>query len=167
MTEKNPAPEPERRPTSAFEERLRTWMAASDRRFEANMAGDVLEISMLDIVGEDWWTGGGITSQGVQDKLSANPKAKTIKILLNSPGGDAFEGLAIQSLLRRHGARIEVEVVGLAASAASIIAMAGDEISMHEGSLMMVHQPWTWSVGDASDMRATADFLDKVNSSGL
>lgn len=160
--------EPTDRPRSAFEERLRGWMAASERRFEANMAaGDVLELTMLDIVGEDWWTGGGITSKGVQQKLSAYPKAKTIKILLNSPGGDAFEGLAVQSILRRHGAHIQVEVVGLAASAASIIAMAGDDIAMHEGSLMMVHQPWTFAVGDADEMRTTAEFLDKVNSSGL
>lgn len=160
--------EPSDRPRSAFEERLRSWMAASDRRFEANMAaGDVLELVMLDIVGEDWWTGGGITSKSVQQKLAAYPKAKTIKVLLNSPGGDAFEGLTVQSILRRHGARIEVEVVGLAASAASIIAMAGDEIAMHEGALMMVHQPWTFAVGDADEMRTTAEFLDKVNSSGL
>jgi ATP-dependent protease ClpP protease subunit len=161
--------EPGDRPRSAFEERLRGWMAASERRFEANMAasGDVLELVMLDIVGEDWWTGGGITSKGVQQKLAAYPKVKTIKVLLNSPGGDAFEGLAVQSLLRRHGASIEIEVVGLAASAASIIAMAGDTIAMHEGSLMMVHQPWTFAVGDADEMRTTAEFLDKVNSSGL
>jgi ATP-dependent Clp protease protease subunit len=169
MPEQQDVPDAARPRTSAFEERLRGWMSASERRFEANSLanGDVLELSMLDIVGEDWWTGGGITSKGVQDKLAANPKAKTIKILLNSPGGDAFEGLAVQSLLRRHGARIEVEVVGLAASAASIIAMAGDSITMHEGSLMMIHEPWTFAVGDAAEMRTTADFLDKVNSSGL
>jgi ATP-dependent Clp protease, protease subunit len=159
----------ERPNQGAFEERLRSWMASSERRFEANMAanGDVLELTMLDIVGEDWWTGGGITSKRVQEKLAANPKAKTIKILLNSPGGDAFEGLAIQALLKRHGARIEIEIVGLAASAASVIAMAGDEIAMHEGSLFMVHEPWTWAVGDASEMRTTAEFLDKVNASAL
>lgn len=153
----------------AFEERLRGWMATSERRFEASMAAgsDVLELTMLDVVGEDWWSGGGITSKRVQEKLSANPKAKTIKILLNSPGGDAFEGLAIQALLKRHGARVEIEIVGLAASAASVIAMAGDEIAIHEGSLFMVHEPWTWSVGDASEMRTTAEFLDKVNASAL
>jgi ATP-dependent protease ClpP protease subunit len=162
-------PEPARPETSAFERRLRGWAESSERRFEANMAanGDVLELQMLDIVGEDWWTGGGITSQRVQEKLSAYPKAKTVKVLLNSPGGDAFEGLAIQSLLRRHGARVEVEVVGLAASAASIIAMAGDEIAMHEGALMMIHEPWTMTVGNATEMRTAADFLEKVNASGL
>lgn len=153
----------------AFEARLRGWMESSERRFDASMAAgsDVLELTMLDIVGEDWWTGGGITSKRVQEKLAANPKAKTIKILLNSPGGDAFEGLAIQALLKRHGARVEVEIVGLAASAASVIAMAGDSIAMHEGSLFMVHEPWTWAVGDASEMRTTAEFLDKVNASAL
>jgi ATP-dependent protease ClpP protease subunit len=129
--------------------------------------GETLELTMLDVVGEDWWTGGGITSKRVQEKLAANPKAKTIKILLNSPGGDAFEGLAIQALLKRHGARVEVEIVGLAASAASVIAMAGDSIAMHEGSLFMIHEPWTFAVGDAGEMRTTAEFLDKVNSSAL
>lgn len=169
MPGQDDTPELARPRSSAFEERLRGWIASSERRFEANASanGDVLELSMLDIVGEDWWTGGGITSKVVQEKLSAYPKAKTIKILLNSPGGDAFEGLAVQSLLRRHGARVEIEVVGLAASAASIIAMAGDSIAMHEGSLMMVHQPWTFAVGDADEMRTTAEFLDKVNASGL
>lgn len=158
----------ERPRSSAFEERLRGWMASSERRFEAKAAeGEVLEMSMLDIVGEDFWTGGGITSKSVQRELDANPKAKTIKILLNSPGGDAFEGLAIQSLLKRHGARVEVEVVGLAASAASIIAMAGDSIAMHEGALMMIHEPWTFTVGNAAEMRTAAEFLDKINASGL
>jgi ATP-dependent Clp protease, protease subunit len=159
----------ERPGRGVFEERLRSWMSATERRFDAQMAasGDVLELTMLDIVGEDWWTGGGITSKGVQAKLSAFPKAKTIKILLNSPGGDAFEGLAIQALLRRHGARVEVEIVGLAASAASVIAMAGDSIAMHEGSMFMVHEPWTFAVGDAAEMRDTAAFLDKVNASAL
>ncbi len=156
------------RPLSAFEERLKAWLGGVERRFEANLsANDTLELVMLDVIGEDWWTGGGITSKRVQEKLSAYPKAKTVKVLLNSGGGDAFEGLAIQSLLRRHGARIEVEVVGLAASAASIIAMAGDSIVMHEGALMMVHEPWTCSCGDAAEMRTTAEFLDKVNESGL
>lgn len=168
MSELNTEQEVARPPTSAFEERLRSWMESSERRFEVKQAaGDTLEISMLDIIGEDWWTGGGITSKKVQEKLAGLPKAKTVKVLLNSPGGDAFEGLAIQALLRRHGGRVEVEVVGLAASAASIIAMAGDSIAMHEGSLMMVHEPWTFAIGNATEMRTAAEFLDKVNASGL
>jgi ATP-dependent protease ClpP protease subunit len=169
MPDDNHTPDEARPETSAFERRLRGWAESSDRTFEANMAanGEVLEMSMLDIIGEDWWTGGGITSKRVQEKLAAYPKAKTVKVLLNSPGGDAFEGLAIQSLLRRHGGRIEIEVVGLAASAASLIAMAGDDIAMHEGSLMMIHEPWTMTVGNATEMRTAAEFLEKVNSSGL
>lgn len=156
------------RPLSAFEERLRAWQATSERRFEAKLAAnDVLELQMLDSIGYDWWSGGGITSKSVQAKLDANKTAKTIKILLHSGGGDAFEGLAIQAILKRHGAKIEVEIVGLAASAASVIAMAGDTIAMHEGALMMIHAPWTCMCGDSSDMRSTADFLDKVNESAL
>jgi ATP-dependent Clp protease protease subunit len=168
MTDTTDTPELARPDGSAFEQRLRGWMEASERAFSAAKAdNDTIELSMMDIVGQDFWTGGGITSKAVQRELSANPNAKTIKILLNSPGGDAFEGLAIQSLLKRHGARVEVEIVGMAASAASIIAMAGDEISMHEGALMMIHEPWTFTVGNAAEMRTAADFLDKVNSSGL
>jgi ATP-dependent Clp protease, protease subunit len=157
-------PRPERR-ASAFEQRLREWLANAERRFDVQAKADgEIEIAMLDIIGEDWWTGGGITAKSVKARLDANPNVKTIKVLLNSPGGDAFEGLAIRSLLKRSGARVVVEIVGLAASAASVIAMAGDEIVMHEGSLIMVHEAWTISMGRAEDMRSTAEFLDKVNS---
>lgn len=151
---------------SGYEEKIREWIKANaeHRVFNATKLADgTLELSMLDIIGEDWWTGGGITSNKVKTQLDAHKDAKTIKVLMNSPGGDAFEGLAIQSLLKRTGARIEIEIVGLAASAATVIAMAGDSIAIHEGALFMIHPAWTFAMGNKSDLRKTADFLEKVD----
>lgn len=88
-----------------------------------------------------------------------------IDLHLNSPGGDAMEGAAIANVLRQHKASVTVWVDGLAASAASIIAMAGDEIVMGLGSQLMVHDPWTFEIGSAADMRKTADALDSTANS--
>jgi ATP-dependent Clp protease protease subunit len=153
---------------SSFEEKLRGWIKANaeHRAFNATQLADgVLELNMLDVIGEDWWTGGGITSNRVKAALDSNKEAKTIKVLMNSPGGDVFEGLAIQSLLKRTGARIEFEIIGLAASAATVIMMSGDDIKIHEGAMCMVHEAWTWNVGNKRDMRQVADFLDKIDGS--
>ncbi len=155
---------------SGFGDNLRKWLKANaeHRAFNAKTSADgVLELNMLDIIGEDWWTGGGITANRVKQQLDANKDAKTIRVLMNSPGGDAFEGLAIQSLLNRTGARIEFEIIGLAASAATVIAMAGDSIAIHEGAMFMVHEAWTFGVGNKRDLRTTADFLEKVDGSIL
>ena len=89
-----------------------------------------------------------------------------IELRINSGGGDVFEGQAIYSLLedykRRNNARVVVHIDALAASIASIIAMAGDEIVISDGGMMMIHQPWTpESAGNASELRETADVLDK------
>ncbi|HGP0083435.1 TPA: head maturation protease, ClpP-related, partial [Pseudomonas aeruginosa] len=79
-----------------------------------------------------------------------------------SPGGDVFEGTAIYNLLRNHPASVDVYIDGLAASMASVIAMAGDTIYMPENAMMMVHKPWGIQGGDADDMRRYAELLDKV-----
>lgn len=155
------------RSVSSYKQKLRAWLASNERRFDAAANGEELELSMLDVIGEDWWTGGGITAKSVKAQLDAHPNAKAIRVLINSPGGDVFEGMAIRSLLKRHPARVEVEVVGLAASAASVIAMAGDSIQMHEGSMLMIHEAWCGCMGQADDMRQTATVLDKINSALL
>jgi ATP-dependent Clp protease protease subunit len=155
---------------SGYESKIREWIKANaeHRAFNATKLADgVLEMNMLDVIGEDWWTGGGITANRVKAQLDQNKDAKTIKVLMNSPGGDAFEGLAIQSLLKRTGARIEIEVIGLAASAATVISMAGDSIAIHEGALFMIHEAWTFAMGTKRDMRQVADFLEKVDGSIL
>jgi ATP-dependent protease ClpP protease subunit len=83
-----------------------------------------------------------------------------VTVQINSPGGDMFEGIAIYNLLRAHPAKVTVEVLGWAASAASIIAMAGDNIRMGLGSFMMVHNAWGMVVGNRHDMRDAADLFD-------
>lgn len=82
---------------------------------------------------------------------------------INSPGGDVFEGVAIYNLLRAHGKRVTVNVVGLAASAASVIAMAGDEVLMGDGAFLMIHNAWTLAIGNRHDLRATADQIEPID----
>jgi ATP-dependent Clp protease, protease subunit len=89
---------------------------------------------------------------------------KTINLRINSPGGSAFSGVAIYNQLKRHPARIEVDVDGLAASIASVIAMAGDEVRMGEGAQMMIHDASSFSWGNADAMRRQADLLDQISS---
>jgi len=116
-------------------------------------------ITMFEVIGEDFWTGGGVTAKRVSAALrSIGNKDVTVKI--NSPGGDMFEGIAIFNLLRSHPAKVTVEVLGWAASAASIIAMAADEIRMGLGTFMMVHNAWGVVVGNRHDMREAAALFD-------
>lgn len=91
--------------------------------------------------------------------------AKTINVSINSPGGDVFAGLAIYNALKGSGKEIVVKVMGVAASAASLIAMAGDKIVMPKNTFMMVHNPWSIAMGNADELRETADTLDKIGSS--
>lgn len=126
-------------------------------------ADDPNTISIYDVIGEDWWTGGGFTAKRMAAALrSVGSKDVTVKI--NSPGGDMFEGIAIYNLLRDHPAKVTIEVMGWAASAASIIAMAGDEIRMGLGTFMMVHNAWGVVVGNRHDMRAGAELFDGFDS---
>ncbi|MCW7553300.1 ATP-dependent Clp protease proteolytic subunit [Endozoicomonas gorgoniicola] len=91
--------------------------------------------------------------------------ATNIDVRINSRGGMVFEGIAIYNVLRAHKADIHVNIDGLAASIASVIAMAGDTVSMAENSMMMIHNPYGWAMGDADEMRKTADVMDKVTDS--
>lgn len=141
------------------------WDAPSDvlaKWAEAPMASATDEdntISMFEVIGEDWWTGGGVTAKRVSAALrSIGKNGVTVKV--NSPGGDMFEGIAIYNLLRAHPAKVTIEVLGWAASAASIIAMAGDEIRMGLGSFMMVHNAWGVVIGNRHDMRDSAELFD-------
>jgi len=85
----------------------------------------------------------------------------TLTVHINSPGGDIFDGLAIYQALKDHKARVTVKVDGLAASIASVICMAADELIMAPKATMMIHDGWAMSVGNASEMRKMADLLDK------
>ncbi len=115
-------------------------------------------ITMFDIIGEDFWSGGGVTAKKVASQLRAI--AGPVEVQINSPGGDMFEGIAIYNVLREHPHDVTVKVMGMAASAASIIAMAGDTVEIGAASFLMIHNCWVLAVGNRHDMRETAEFLE-------
>lgn len=96
-----------------------------------------------------------------------NLQASEITLRINSPGGDVFDGTAIYNALKRHPAKVHTKIDGLAASMASLIALAGDDIEMSEGSFYMIHKPWSMVIGDANDFRAEAELLDKIESTAF
>ncbi|ELD0488289.1 Clp protease ClpP, partial [Escherichia coli] len=104
----------------------------------------------------------GVTAKQFISDLNALGDITHINLHINSPGGDVFEGIAIFNALKTHGASITVYVDGVAASMASVIAMAGTPVIMPENAFMMIHKPFGFTGGDADDMRACADLLDKV-----
>ncbi|MBU3032391.1 head maturation protease, ClpP-related [Paracoccus marinaquae] len=124
-------------------------------------ASDNTTITMLDIIGDDGM-GGGVSAKRIAAALRAIGN-RDITVQINSPGGDMFEGIAIYNLLRAHPARIMVEVLGIAASAASVIAMAGDDIRMGLGSFMMVHNAWGMVIGNRHDMREAAIVFEQFD----
>lgn len=129
---------------------------------QAAASDDDATITIYDVIGEDLWTGGGFTAKRAAGALRSIGE-RPVTVNINSPGGDMFEGIAIYNLLVAHKARVTVNVLGIAASAASIIAMAGDEIAMGTGSFIMVHNAWGVVVGNRNDMRAAADVFDEFD----
>ena len=107
----------------------------------------------------------GVTAKGFLAELGALPDDAAIDLRLNSPGGSVFDAVAIYNALKRHAGEITVWIDGIAASAASYIAMAGDTIVMPENAFLMIHDPSGLVMGTAEDMRATAAALDKVKAS--
>lgn len=133
---------------------IRQWRALA---FSGNASAD---IEIFDVIGEDF--GAGISDKMIADQLRGF-KGRDVRIQMNSPGGDVFTGLSIYNLLRNHSGKVTIEVTGMAASAASVIAMAADEIVMGQGSLMMIHNAWGMVVGNQHDLREAADFLEKID----
>jgi ATP-dependent protease ClpP protease subunit len=119
---------------------------------------DEATISIYDAIGENW-EGTGVTTKRISAALRSIG-ARDVTVNVNSPGGDFFEGVAIYNLLREHKAKVTVRVMGLAASAASVIAMAGDEILMGDGAFLMIHNAWAVAIGNRHDMAATAEILE-------
>lgn len=116
-------------------------------------------ISVYDVIGYDYWTGEGVTAKRIAAALRSMG-AGPVTVNINSPGGDMFEGLAIYNLLREHKGEVTVKVLGLAASAASIIAMAGDKVQIARAGFLMIHNAWVVSMGNRNDLREVADWLE-------
>ena len=120
------------------------------------------EILIYDVIvsNDDFF--GGVSPGDIIDQLDGD-----VHVRINSPGGDAFAGIAIYNAMRSHVGEVHVTVDALAASAASIIAMAGDKIDMADNAMMMIHNGWTFTMGDRNTHRKQADFLEKVDSNIL
>lgn len=125
---------------------------------------DSTDLYIFDAIYPNDGFGGGVGAADFQEQLNA-VKSKQINLFLNSPGGLVHEGVTIFNALKAHPATVNVTVQGIAASIASVIAQAGDTIQMAGGSMMMIHQAYGMTLGNASDMRKMAEALDKMTSS--
>ena len=138
----------------------------ADRRFTVrNETSGQAEIYLYDSIVDseleaEWF--GGVTPKNFITAIKGID-AEEIHIRINSPGGSVFAARAMEQAVREHKARIVMHVDGLAASAASFLAMAGDEIVMAPGAMMMIHKAWTVAMGNANDLSNTADLLDKID----
>lgn len=119
---------------------------------------DVAELLIYGDIGESFW-GESVTARELVQQLTAI-NAKTINVRINSDGGSVNDGIAIYNSLRKHGARIEVDIDGAAFSIASMIAMAGDTVRMPDNALLMVHAPHGFASGNAVELREFAGVLD-------
>lgn len=135
--------------------RAKTRMSASEKT--------TLELLVYDQIGEDFWSGGGVTAKSVAQAIKDAGAFDRISVRVNSPGGSAFEGVAIYNLLRAQAKPVDVYVDGLAASAASVIAMAGDTVYVGLGAMIMVHNAASYAYGDGPLLRQVADTLDNIS----
>ncbi|MBP0485023.1 head maturation protease, ClpP-related [Sagittula salina] len=122
--------------------------------------GTGAEVAIYDEIGAY-----GVSAKGFLAELGALPEGTPVDLRLNSPGGSVFDAVAIHNAIKRHEGTVTVWIDGIAASAASYIAMAGDEIVMPENAFLMIHDPSGLVMGTAEDMRAMAEALDKVKGS--
>ena len=118
------------------------------------------EIWLYDVIGDDA-DFGGMSAKTFTAELNKLGKVDTINLRINCLGGDVWDGNSIYNMLKRHPARIEVDIDGVAASIASVIAMAGDEVRMASNALFMIHNPYGVARGSADDMRQRARFWIK------
>jgi ATP-dependent Clp endopeptidase proteolytic subunit ClpP len=126
----------------------------------AASAGETSTIQIFDQIGEDWYGGSGLSAKQFSDVLNEIGNGPLL-VEINSPGGNVWDGLSIYNQLRGRKAPVTTRVVGIAASIASIIALAGDRVEMADAALMMIHDPSGMASGTSEDMRKMADALDQ------
>ena len=131
------------------------------RHFQAKATAKVGEIVLYADIGPSDW--GMIDGKTVSAALKELGDVEIINLRIDSAGGGVFDGMAIYNQLKRHPATVHVTVDGLAASIASVIAMAGETITMGEGTQLMIHDASTFAWGNAGEMRKTADLLDSIS----
>jgi ATP-dependent protease ClpP protease subunit len=148
----------DRRVSALVDNKLLAKWSADAAGVRAVESGDNV-ITMFGAIGEDYWSGGGITAKSVTAQLRAIGD-RPVEVQINSPGGDMFEGIAIYNVLREHPQAVTIKIMGMAASAASTIAMAGDTVEIGAASFLMIHNCWVVAVGNRHDMAETATYLE-------
>lgn len=126
---------------------------------EAKADGGEVTVYMYDVIDADF----GINAQEFSKSLAGIDGAATLNLRINSPGGDVFEARAIATAIKAYAGKVVAHIDGLAASAATTIAAAADEVVIADGSFYMIHNAWTLVMGDKNDMTETAGLLDKVD----
>jgi ATP-dependent protease ClpP protease subunit len=127
-------------------------------RIVAKAGGSEAELYIYGDIGESWY-GESVTAKAFIEELNGLDVDR-IKVRISSYGGSVKDGIAIHNAIRRHEAANEIYIDSVAASSASLIAMAGDTVSMSENALLMIHAPWTYAIGNSAEMREAADVLD-------
>lgn len=164
MTKRQLPALPENRPRLSISSELSpSVLERWNSGIRASSIGDENTISIFDEIGFNYWTGEGVTAKRIGAVLrSLNGEAVTVNV--NSPGGDMFEGIAIYNQLREYSGAVTVKILGLAASAASIIAMAGDDIQISQSAFLMIHNCWGAIVGNRHDFVAAAEKMTPFDS---
>lgn len=132
---------------------------SSDFKVAVRAQDDAVEMMIHGVIGDDWQ---GLDSGSVAAFMKDH-RGKAVNVDINSPGGLAFDGVSIYNVLAQHDGIVSVNITGIAASAATIIAMAGDNIRIAENGSFMIHRAMGISVGNQKVMLDTAEFLDKID----
>jgi ATP-dependent Clp protease, protease subunit len=138
-------------------------MRAMQKWYKIEAKDDKAEIWIYETIGEDFWSGEGITAKKFQNELSTI-KARYIDLHINSIGGSVIDGTAIYNIIKQHPATVTTHIDGWALSIASVIALAGDRILMAENGLFMIHNPMGGIYGNMNEVRRFADILEKIGS---
>jgi len=141
-------------------------LARWDKTIFAENKEDSASIDIFDVIGEDFF-GSGFTAKRMSAALRSIGDENDVVVNINSPGGDVFEAATIYNLLAQHKGNVTVNVLGLAASAASVIAMAGDHIKIAQNAFLMIHNAWSCVCGNKNDLRQAADTLEQFDKSVL
>src|SRR5574343_711652 len=131
-----------------------------------NKDDSVASIDIFDVIGSDFF-GEGFTAKRMSAALRSIGDDKDVVVNINSPGGDVFEAATIYNLLAQHKGNVTVNILGLAASAASVIAMAGDTIKISQIGFLMIHNAWSIVIGNKDDLLEAADILEQFDESIL
>lgn len=131
-----------------------------------NATEESADIFIYDVIGDGGFFGGGVSARDVVEQLK-NLKTRKINLRVNSPGGSVFDGMAIYNALVQHPADVTTHIDGLAASIASVIALAGKTVRIAENAMMMIHDPLAFVFGDAAELRKQADVLEQIKGSIL